>query len=461
MIQLKSTPVPYLLFILFLNCWSWSDSLNEVISIVICLGVNVMKLKVICTLWVTFFASISLSSVMADDSVEPDVTAEGDAITAKHRYVLGDNDSKSDATRICFLEAKRKAIEYAGVYVVSTLEISQTEKFREARSDVKSLASALVSAELVTSNTGFVSGKVFVDCVAKVKVDRTKLNQDAAQKLVNKPPDAEIDSFVDRASEGLLFEDVSAGKVQGAKGWLELGMNPNLVNETGWTPLHIASHNGQVDMVQLLLKHGAEVNSINQNGDTSLLLAVIRQHKDVAIVLLSRGAKPNIHNEKYSPLLSAIGNQDLDMVRLLIKHGARVNDSSEVLETPLILSTKVGTTEITKFLLSSGADIYMTDKKNGATALHPAAFNGNLSTVKLLLSKGADINRRDSNKVTPLFAAAIGRHQEVVRILLEKGADPNATNKDGLTPLDVATLNDDQEISSMLYAKGARRTLAK
>lgn len=110
-----------------------------------------------------------------------DVTAAGDTITAKHRYTMGDNDSKSDATTICFLEAKRKAIEYAGVYVESTVEISQTEKSRKAQSDMKTIAAALVSAEMVSSNTGFDNGKVFVDCVVKAKVDKSKLKQEIAR----------------------------------------------------------------------------------------------------------------------------------------------------------------------------------------------------------------------------------------------------------------------------------------
>lgn len=111
----------------------------------------------------------------------PDVTAIGDTIIAKHRYTMGDNDSKSDATTICFLEAKRKAIEYAGIYVESTVQITQTDKSRNARSDVKTIAAALVSAEMVSSDTGFDNGKVFVDCVVKAKIDQSKLKQDIAR----------------------------------------------------------------------------------------------------------------------------------------------------------------------------------------------------------------------------------------------------------------------------------------
>jgi hypothetical protein len=130
----------------------------------------------------SLIAGIVLASVaQVADAETPDVTATGDTIIAKHRYTMGDNDSKSDATTICFLEAKRKAIEYAGIYVESTVQITQTDKSRNARSDMKTIAAALVSAEMVSSDTGFNNGKVFVDCVVKAKVNQSQLKQDIAR----------------------------------------------------------------------------------------------------------------------------------------------------------------------------------------------------------------------------------------------------------------------------------------
>lgn len=107
-----------------------------------------------------------------------DVTASGDTITAKHRYTMGDNDSKSDATTICFLEAKRKAIEYAGTYVESTVQISQTDRTRNARSDARTIAGALVSAEMASSESGLENGKFYIECVVNAKVDQNSIKQE-------------------------------------------------------------------------------------------------------------------------------------------------------------------------------------------------------------------------------------------------------------------------------------------
>jgi hypothetical protein len=134
------------------------------------------------TISTSLIAGIVLASVAQVAVAESaDVTATGDTIIAKHRYTMGDNDSKSDATTICFLEAKRKAIEYAGIYVESTVQITQTDKSRNARSDMKTIAAALVSAEMVSSDTGIDNGKVFVDCVVKAKVNQSQLKQDIAR----------------------------------------------------------------------------------------------------------------------------------------------------------------------------------------------------------------------------------------------------------------------------------------
>lgn len=111
----------------------------------------------------------------------PDVTASGDTITAHHRYTMGDNDSKSDATTICFLEAKRKAVEYAGSYVESEVNIDQTEKSRKAKSKVKTIAASLVSSEIVSVDTGLDNGKIVIDCVVNVKADKNQLKKDVAK----------------------------------------------------------------------------------------------------------------------------------------------------------------------------------------------------------------------------------------------------------------------------------------
>lgn len=127
-----------------------------------------------------------VSSSAVAESTDADVSASGNTITAKHRYTMGDNDSKADAINLCFLQAKRKAIEYAGVYVESSTEISQTSTSNNAKSNMKTIAKALVSSEMVSSTTGFDNGRVFIDCVVNAKVDLNTVKQEV-EKIAADP----------------------------------------------------------------------------------------------------------------------------------------------------------------------------------------------------------------------------------------------------------------------------------
>ena len=74
-----------------------------------------------------------------------------------------------------------------------------------------------------------------------------------------------------------------------------------------------------------------------------------------------------------------------------------------------------------------------------STALHAAAYFGNLPAANLLLERGADVNSTANPKgMTPLILAAIGGHDDVVARLLAAGASPGAKDKRGRTALSYA-----------------------
>ena len=71
-----------------------------------------------------------------------------------------------------------------------------------------------------------------------------------------------------------------------------------------------------------------------------------------------------------------------------------------------------------------------TQDNEGRTPLHLAALKGDIGTVKVLISAGADIHALNEEGATPLHLAAKGGHSEVVRILIEAGADATANVSD-------------------------------
>lgn len=90
-------------------------------------------------------------------------------------------------------------------------------------------------------------------------------------------------------------------------------------------------------------------------------------------------------------------------------------------------------------LVESGmADVNAQTPGEGATALHGAAYEGNVECVQYLLDNGADVNLRDDDGWTSLHAAVCGKKKKCVALLLKANCDPFAETIDGLTPFQMA-----------------------
>lgn len=88
-----------------------------------------------------------------------------------------------------------------------------------------------------------------------------------------------------------------------------------------------------------------------------------------------------------------------------------------------------------------------------AQSLNTAIRDGNLTHVKSLLAKGANINAPDADGTTPLMHAVVNAEADCVKLLLDQGADPNLSNKAGATAL-MWAVNDLKKVQ-LLPAKGA------
>ncbi|MEX1262704.1 MAG: ankyrin repeat domain-containing protein [Actinomycetota bacterium] len=93
---------------------------------------------------------------------------------------------------------------------------------------------------------------------------------------------------------------------------------------------------------------------------------------------------------------------------------------------------------------------------DGFTALHLAAFVGQVDAVQLLVTVGAEVDARGTGWMTgtALHSAASARHSEVVQVLLEAGADPIARQSGGWTPLHAAARNGDLTSVTLLLVAG-------
>ena len=74
----------------------------------------------------------------------------------------------------------------------------------------------------------------------------------------------------------------------------------------------------------------------------------------------------------------------------------------------------------------------------GWAALYHATIDNHIDVIKLLLHEGADVNKQDNRKDTPLHVAAQFNKTEVARLLIQNGADVNIRNRYNKRPLDDA-----------------------
>ncbi|KAK4596478.1 hypothetical protein RGQ29_014499 [Quercus rubra] len=110
-----------------------------------------------------------------------------------------------------------------------------------------------------------------------------------------------------------------------------------------------------------------------------------------------------------------------------------VDSKDEEGETPLIHAARQGHTDTAKYLLEGGANPAIPSDL-GATALHHSAGIGEIKLLKILLSKGVDVDSQ-SDAGTPLIWAAGHGQPDAVKVLLEHHANPNAETDDNITPL--------------------------
>jgi ankyrin repeat protein len=121
-----------------------------------------------------------------------------------------------------------------------------------------------------------------------------------------------------------------------------------------------------------------------------------------------------------------------------------------------------GNNEKIKSLLNEGVNVNTADPRDGETALMAASTSKHVDTVKLLLKKGANINRKANHGESALRFATTHNQVDIVKVLLKNGAKPNIKDAIGETPLMLAAQNagpNGTQIVKLLLNAGASKTL--
>jgi len=240
----------------------------------------------------------------------------------------------------------------------------------------------------------------------------------------------------------------------------------------GMTALMYAARDGRVDLARSLLDAGANVNRVEANDITPLLMAITNDHMAVARLLIERGADVNAADFwGRAPLFSAveIRNRDytrtnehgidraaaLDMITLLLDRGA--NPNARTKEVPPIRRWVTGLGDLSWINMI------------GQTPFIRASMSGDITTMRLLLSRGADPKMTTESGTTALITAAGGNvavqqtfvesresSMAAVKLCLELGLDVNAANETGFTAVMGAANKGWDDILEVLVKAGGR-----
>lgn len=254
---------------------------------------------------------------------------------------------------------------------------------------------------------------------------------------------------------------------------LDRGADILTEDHKGEIPLHAAARSGNIRVAQLLLNTKSDLrkeqlSKRDRKGSTPKDVAFFTAHFDMHKYLRAAETENQGHSlttidmlttaieagklEKVRRLLAnesididalldgsqpalhlALQEQQIEMVKVLLQHGAKIDSIGYHGWTPLHIAAAIGNLELTKLCLSHGANIQAVTY-TAQTALHKACSSKSVQVVKELLEAGADKEAENERGMRPIHIAACQNNVDMLRLLvLDYGANISAKDKFGAT----------------------------
>lgn len=216
------------------------------------------------------------------------------------------------------------------------------------------------------------------------------------------------------------------------------------INYMGDTPLLLAITTDNLPLVKEIIRAGANVNTADPDGVTPLMWASIYQSLEITKLLLQAGADVNLQSPRgNSALMLAASFNNKEIVEELLKHKADVNLKNKFGETALFRASTLkfqldfaqdqaeeGTNpdplpqnaaqkhaEIAKLLIQHGANVNETNNENKTPLLWAVSLPGHAPIVKVLLDAGADVHHKNNKGLDALARAKKTNDPEILQLL--------------------------------------------
>ena len=216
-------------------------------------------------------------------------------------------------------------------------------------------------------------------------------------------------------------------------------------SQTNLTPIHHASSQGHVEIIDLLGKERALKASQGKYSVTPLQLALAKGHLTVVEKLLEFGVDPAVTEPNLLSVLHLAAEKGYHkIIEKLLEYHPSLDDKDHQGRTALLIACSNGLEKTGKMLIEKGANPNIhNDEKN--TALHLAAEKGQMQLIQSLLQKGAHVRVQNSDGDTALHLALRGGYEEIARTLVEHFGAANKPTPGCIVNLDAEKKEIDPE----------------